>query len=228
MKYRRHLIILISAVVLYIIFGAVYNNFVVKTNEQKVYVLNNDYKKGSLVNKENLTQLSIKVKEKNENYDLDMINIQNLVTKYNLSKGQILTKDMFIEKDKYVIANKDKEIVAIKLKSSEDSASFNISKDSIVNIYYTGKTEFANEILKNINEANIISGGSTGYISTKLLKSEKILGLYDKYGNEIISNKLNKDNEIAIDTALIEVDSNTAMTIANLKEYGDFSLSLIE
>lgn len=227
MKYKRQLIILISAVVLYIIFGAVYNNFVVKTNEQKVYVINDDVKKGNEVSINNLKELTIKTKEQNDSYVIDLSNLNNLLTNYDLKKGQIITKDMFVQKDKYVKTDIDKEIVAIKLKGSEDSISYNITKDSLVNIYYTGKTEFANGILNAFDEENIVSGGSTGYISMKLLKGVKILGIYDKYGNEVNSNNLN-NNDIAIDTIIISTSSKMAMTIYNLKEYGDFSLSLIE
>ena len=118
--------------------------------------------------------------------------------------------------------------MSIKIKNSEDCNSYNICKNSIVNIYYTGKFDLANELLKDLNTKNVISGGNPGYITTELIKNVKIINVYDKYGHEINISNLQNNNEIIVDTIMISTNSQMAMKIYNLSRYGEFSLSALK
>lgn len=228
MKYKKQLIILIISTILYIVLSAIYNNVVVKSKEQVVYVLKEDITKGEKINIDKLQKITLKNNELDESYNINLVNLANTVANINLYSEQILTNTVLIDENKYIKSDNKEEIVSIKLKTSEDSISYNISKDSLVNIYYTGKTDNANKILENVNDINVISGGEPGYISVKLFSNIKVIGVYDKYGNEINVNDKRENNEVVIDTILISTDSKMAMTIYNLQKYGEFSLSLIK
>ena len=134
---------------------------------------------------------------------------------------------MFIDKSEYICSKEDEEIVSIKIQNSENSSSYKISKDTMVNIYYTGKTEYANEILKNMDSVNVISGGESGYITVKLFDNIEIVDVYDKYGNKIEQGLVKEDSEKILDTVLINTNSQMAMMIYNLSRYGEFSISVL-
>lgn len=228
MKYKRNLIIILVAIILYVILTFIYNNIVIKSNEIIAFVVSEDIEKGNKIDIEKLFKITLKSSDNSLEYTTDISNLDNMLLNSDIKKGQIITKEILIEKDSYIKSNKDEEIVAIKIKSPEDSASYNLNKNSLVNIYYTGKSDFASEILMNLNGSNIVSGGNPGYMTVEILKNVKIINIYDKYGNEINYNNLQSNNEIVIDTILISTDSKTAMNIYNLSRYGDFSISVLK
>lgn len=227
MRYKRKLIVLIIAVCVYIILSVIYNKLIVKTDDKKVYVLTKDIQKGKEITVNDLKEIILKTKDEKNEYITDLSILSTNLAGIDLYKNQILTNNMIINKNNYIKVNEDEEIVPIKIKTSEDGASYNVSRNDLVNIYYTGKTDYANNILEGFKGSNIISGGNPGYISVILFKSIKVVGVYDKYGNEINDNNKDQGNEIVMDTILISTNSKMAMIIYNLQRYGDFSLSLV-
>lgn len=228
MKYKRHFIIILIAIVIYVILTIVYNNIILKSDEKIVFISKEDIAKGSEISIEKFESVILKNIDTSLGYITDLSKFTNTLANFDIKKGQIIIEEMIISKDKYIKSNNDEELVSIKIKNSEDCASYNIGKNSIVNIYYTGKFDLANEILKDLNTTNVISGGNPGYITTELLKNIKITNVYDKYGNEININSLQSNNEILVDTIIISTNSKMAMNIYNLSRYGEFSLSILK
>lgn len=230
MRYKRHLITILCAVSIFFALSFVYNKFIVSSNEQYVYVANKDIKRGNTIDISELTLLKIKnndLKKASNDYLVDTTNLSNYVLNQDISANQIIINDILVNRDDYNKPEQDEECVYLKIKNSDVSTSCNISRDSYVNIYYTGKLDNASELVNNLNKENIVSGGVTGYITFKLLENAKIIGVYDKYGNEISKNNKNENKESTIDSICVSVTSNIAMMIYNLEKYGDFSLSLL-
>jgi len=227
MRYKRNLIIILISLVIYVILTIMYNNIIIKSNEKIVYILKEDILRGSEISIDKLQSLTIKQVEVDSGYITDISVLNNMVLNFDVNKGQLLTGDLLINKDNYIKLNEDEEIVSIKVKSSEDSSSYKISKNSFVNIYYTGKSDYANDILKDLNMSNVVSGGNPGYITTEFLKDVKVINVYDKYGNELDSNNIQTDTESLVDTIVISTSSKMAMNIYNLSRYGDFSISIL-
>ena len=226
MKYKRNLIIILIAVIIYVTLTLIYNKIFVNSNEKNIFVVREDMLRGCEINIGNLQSLTIKEGDVTSDYITDISILNDKVLNFDICEGQILTNEMLIQKDNYIKSNEDEELVSIKVKSSEDSSSYKISKNSVVNIYYTGKSDYANEILKELDNTNIVSGGNPGYITTEFIKNIKVINVYDKYGNELNSN-IQNDNESLIDTIVISVSSKIAMDIYNLSRYGDFSISVL-
>ena len=89
------------------------------------------------------------------------------------------------------------------------------------------KEDTRNEILKNMDSVNVISGGESGYITVKLFDNIEIVDVYDKYGNKIEQGLVKEDSEKLLDTVLINTNSQMAMMIYNLSRYGEFSISVL-
>lgn len=227
MRYKRNIIIILVSIIIYIVLNIVYNNIFVKSNEIKVFVLKEDISRGNEISGEKLQEIILKNYDLSVNYIQDVSILKDKVNEIDLYKGQILSSDMFIDKSEYICSKEDEEIVSIKIQNSENSSSYKISKDTMVNIYYTGKTEYANEILKNMDSVNVISGGESGYITVKLFDNIEIVDVYDKYGNKIEQGLVKEDSEKLLDTVLINTNSQMAMMIYNLSRYGEFSISVL-
>lgn len=226
MKYKKRLIILLISVFIYIIFNILYNKLVVSSDYKKVWILTKNIEKGNEITINDLKQITLKGDNYIEEYITDVSVLSNKVSNYNLYKNQLVTNDILVDKDKYITTSENKEVISIKVKTPEDGAAYNINKDDRVNIYYTGKTDYATSVLEEFEGSNIVSGGNPGYISVMLFKNIDVIGVYDKYGNEINNNQV-QENEIVMDTILISVDNKMAMIVSNLQRYGDFTLSLV-
>lgn len=228
MKFKRNIIILISSIFVFLILRYLNNSIVNVKKYTDVYILNKDVEKGTKLDESYLKKASLKKETAQELQTFTNLNsLCNYVSISNMSKGQILTNEVLQNEEEYLVNDKNLELISIKVANSYDFSSYQISRDSIVNLYYTGKTEFTEEVLKNINNYQIISSGDNGYISLKLLENIKVKNTYDKYGNAVLSSS-KKSEDVLIDTIVIEISNNMASVINNLKKYGDFSVTLIK
>ena len=122
----------------------------------------------------------------------DISEINNLYLKDKIYKGQTILKNQFDTKENLMIYNADigKEKIAIKIKSSENGASYTVRENSIVNIYATLRSEYVDT---NLFSGDIIFVGEDGdgHCVVKMLSSIKILGTFDING-ESLDNSIEK------------------------------------
>lgn len=233
-KYKRNVIVVFFSILIYFVLNFCYNFFFLNSNNnQKIYVLKNEIPKGQEIKLENIEIL--KLNGENILNDLGSYDIDKMLGKVatnDLKEGQILKDNLVVEKDLYLKSSNEKELISIKVVNPEDLASFQIEKDSIVNIYYTGKTTQIQNFLKVTALENVSSSSEIdGYTTIKFLTQVKVINIFDKFGNKIKDKKesgnLKNDSSI-VDTVMIEVEKSDVININNLKKYGDFSISLIK
>lgn len=225
MNKKYVLIILIIAIFIYFIITYIYINFITKNNLENVIVIKEDLCRGQKIEEKNYIQVSIRSGNINNVASID--DISNKVLNCDLKRGQILLKDYCINIEEYISSTNLKEIICLNIENSDDFVSYQVAKDSTVNVYYTGKTELATSIAEEINVSNVKSNDNTGYISFKLLENVKIIDVFDKYGNKVDKKKENMD-KIDVYSIMIEVEKEMITRINNLKNYGKFSLSIIK
>ena len=225
MNKKYVLIILIIAIFIYFIITYIYFNFITKDNIENVIVIKEDLCRGQKIEEKNYIQVSIRSGNINNVASVD--DISNKVLNCDLKRGQILLKDYCINAEEYISSTNLKEIICLNIENSDDFVSYQVVKDSTVNVYYTGKTELATSIAEEINVSNVKSNDNTGYISFKLLENVKIIDVFDKYGNKVDKKKENMD-KIDVYSIMIEVEKEMITRINNLKNYGKFSLSIIK
>lgn len=195
--------------------------------------MKSDISKGQEINLKNVECLKIYNTNTLSNiFSIDINKIVGKVAKNDLKEGQVLKDNLVLEKEAYLKSSNEKELVSIKVSNSEDVASFQIDKDSIINIYYTGKTSQVQNFLKSTQLENLSSSSEIdGYTTIKLLNEVKVVNVFDKFGNKLKDKKevsSLKNESSLVDTVMIDVEKSNVININNLKKYGDFSITLIK
>lgn len=219
MKLKRNIYIIILSIIIYFIVSFFYENIVIREDLKYVYILDKNVHRGDLVLESDFKKVKISEQQS------DRYLTETTTRKYyndDYPAGYLVLKEMVILSDEYIKTDLDKEILSIKLDLSEDAASYQLGKGSIVNIFYSAKSSDVSEIINSINKETVASNKlNNGYITIKLLDKVKIKNCYDKFGKVVTSPNV-------IETILVEVSKEESIKINNLKNYGKFSLSIIK
>ena len=151
----------------------------------------------------------------------DISEIESLYLKDKIYKGQILLANQFDSKENLMIYNADagKEKISIKVKASENGASYTLRENSIVNVYATLRSEYSKTELFNGN-IEFVGSEEDGYCVVKILDSIKILGTFDSNG-ETLENSVEKN----IDTILVAVTPEEARSINLIRDIATFNIT---
>lgn len=137
-------------------------------------------------------------------------------------KGQILfSQDIAVERKLYQVGDvPGEEKVAIKLKGSENSVSYQVKPEMRIHLYFTGRYSAIQDILQLYGLQSDAFREDSLY-TVKLLENETVLGVFDETGESIFSEKFTKP-----DTIVLAVDGNMAKLINNLRSQGVFDVTL--
>lgn len=149
--------------------------------------------------------------------------IEKLYAKDNIYKGQIAIFNQFDNKENLSIYETEngKERISIKVKSSENGASYILKEGSIINVYVTIRSDIANNFLNN-REKLTIGTLEDGYTVIKILENIPVLEVFDIDGNKI------KESDLKIiDTILIPVTKEEAKEINLIRDIAIFNITEI-
>ncbi len=154
----------------------------------------------------------------------DYKDIQDMYLKTKIYKGQLLVFDQFDTGENLTIIDGEegKEKIAIKIRASENGASFILKKGSIINVYSTLSNEYANSEALAKYERQKVGSDDYGYSSLKLLSEVKVLGCFDDNGEEV-ENMPEKN----IDTVLVSVLPEEAYIINLIRDIAVFNITEI-
>ena len=214
--YKKRIIIVFCTIVVYIILNYIYSK-VVNQKLSNVYVIKNDIKRGEKITLENTYKLKI---DAIENKTLYKKNIENLVAKFDLKEGQIINSNNVLTTSEYLNVQDNNEIIVIDLYNLKSDTNINLEAGSVINLYYTGKSNqienfFNNSKYKKIKSSNV----SDNYTTVLLLENCIVKEVYDSNG--VVTDNKNKVHKIAL-----EVENNLAMMIENIKNYGNFNVTI--
>lgn len=214
--YKKRIIIVFCTIVVYIILNYIYSK-VVNQKLSNVYVIKNDIKRGEKITLENTYKLKI---DAIENKNLYKKNIENLVAKFDLKEGQIINSNNVLTTSEYLNVQDNNEIIVIDLYNLKSDTNINLEAGAVINLYYTGKSNqienfFNNSKYKKIKSSNV----SDNYTTVLLLENCIIKEVYDSNG--VVTDNKNKVHKIAL-----EVENNLAMMIENIKNYGNFNVTI--
>ena len=225
MRYKKYIMILLIAIVLYFILTFIYNKIVKKENYIYVYMSKQDINKGEILNSENVDKVKLQINE-SDNIFNDFDSVELYVASNNIEKGKVILKEDLTLKSEYKV-DEEYEYISIKAESSDMAVSYNICKGDIVNIYYTAKANMIVDILAKYSEDFITSGTEENYATIKLLKNVTIFDTFNNSGISL-SDSQNLNGDFVIDTVMIKVKKEDALLIKNLKNYGKFSFSKVK
>ncbi len=231
MKYRKYFIVILIAFGLFFMVKSLYNYFNYNKKIEYVYVFNEDFEKGIKINENMVTKLALVNNNVKDQYITEFSSIKNCTLNENVKKGNLLKNSDFLDDSEFILVENNEVLMSINLKNSENLASYQIKKGSIINLIYTGKSEYAYDVVSKLEKSSIVSSksGATSYITLNVVENVDIKGIYNKNGVDISKsyNNLTQDEKL-IDTVLIKIDKDTAMIIENLKQYGDFSVVIVK
>lgn len=233
MSYRRKLIILILSIGICFGIMAIYEKIVIHHDFEEILILKQEVKRGEMLNPEMFRK--VRIEKGNESEDMNFVKMDQLkgvVANFDMKKGNILLKENILSLQVYNKAEEGYEIISIPIRNSDDIASYQVRKYQRISLYYTGKTNLASNLLKELPLESVNSNQNSkleeGYTTVKLLENIAIMDIYDQYGNVITSNQIENGKSEKMDTIMIEVKKDMALKINNLKQYGNFSIAIIQ
>lgn len=233
MSYRRKLIILILSIGICFGMMAIYEKIVIHHDFEEILILKQEVKRGEMLNPEMFRK--VRMEKGNESEDMNFVKMDQLkgvVANFDMKKGNILLKENILSLQAYKKAEEGYEIISIPIRNSDDIASYQVRKYQRISLYYTGKTNLASNLLKELPLESVNSNQNSkleeGYTTVKLLENIAIMDIYDQYGNVINSNQIENGKSEKMDTIMIEVKKDMALKINNLKQYGNFSIAIIQ
>ena len=196
-------ILMVIFVIVYIFISLMYKNIVLSKEYIDAYILNTDILRGNKISNQDICK--VKILKNNYNGDINFIVdswSDKDVSKTNLVKGQVITKDLLISEEEYV-CDKDKEITSLELDKNDIATNSKLEKGSIVNIYFTKTNQNDNSEAVKIIEENV-----------------RIIDVNDDDANSV-----NKDKKAS--KVIIALPREKILLVNSLKRSGLFNISLI-
>ena len=215
MKNSKKLIIsLCISLVILGVYELIYSK-TLKENEVEIKVATEDIYKGETISEEIIKRIKIK-----KNSDLNKygnVDVSEKVASRNILAGKILEEGDVSEKIDNKKDEENYEYVTIEVKNISDGLAYQLKKGDKVNLYYTVKDKQINAIEQENNIKNSIENIKT----IRLIEHLEVINVFDASGNVT--------NDKGIYSAIMfRVTENQAITIANIKSEGTFSVTLIK
>lgn len=196
-------ILMIIFVIVYIFISVIYKNIVLSKEYIDAYILNNDILRGNKISNQDICK--VKIQKNSYNGDINFI-VNSLkdkdVSKINLVKGQVITKDLLISEEEYVY-DKNKEIISLDLDKNDIATNSKLEKGSMVNIYFVKTNQNDNSEPVELIEENV-----------------KIIDVNDDEANSV-----NKDKKAS--KIVISLSREKVLLVNSYKKSGVFNISLI-
>ncbi len=226
---RKIIIAFGIALLVYGLFSYIYNTYI-KEPYLSICILNRDMAKNEVIKEEYIEEIKIVNFLSNNKYisKSEILKEQgNIVSAYGVRKGQIITKDVISKKDEQIVKIDGYEYISLDIKDSSKGVSYQVRKGNMVNIYYTARAKMVEKIL--VEKEKIYSSESVdSNVTCKLLENVEIVNIYDSKGSiDVVSGGDSSDINIAFNTVVIRVSPKDALLISNLKEQGEFNLTIV-
>lgn len=144
--------------------------------------------------------------------------IKNGVANKEVNAGEVLLKNKIISKEEYLSKTQDTEIVSLPIKGATEGVSYKLKKMDKINVYYTAKKKAVDGILKNKIKVYSTNKEET-MVTCLLLQNIEVIALTNNIGVETIDGTATN--------VLVRLKSEDVLMVANLKEQGTFTYSLI-
>ncbi len=185
-------------------------NMFSSNNETEILMLTKDVYKGEKITKEDYKV--IKVVGQNYLSNQSNVDVRSKVAKENLEEGKILNSNDLVNEKDFEISDEKYEYVSIEIKDISDGAAYQLAKGQNINVYFTSR-----DVIAGQNIQNVVSNTKT----IKVLENKKIIGLYDSVGREVATGDV-------FNAILLRVSSEEAITLSNIKDEGEFNVTLIK
>ncbi len=213
--------ILISAAISLIVIAI--SSFIIKLIDNKNIVLvpiaTSKIEEGSELN--NISYVQVKLKNTSKDILENVVNenrLSEFVAGCNIQKGEIIIKDKVVLKEEYLEKVENLEFVSLPIKGATEGVAYKLKNGDQINVYYTAKRKSVEGILKSKLKV---------YSSTKEESMVTCL-LYQNVEVIMITNNLGVEvTDGSATNILVRLKAEEVLELANLKEQGVFTYSLI-
>lgn len=220
-KYILAILSFIISCILFFILISIQKQVIDKDNLISIYVSNKDITKYSNIIQEDLI-VCYSTKDNAEKCNLltDIKEIENMVTNNQINQGEIISKDMMINKDDINTNIDDNQLekVCIKLKDTDVLLSQLINENSIINVYITINSSYRPQDINNYEVANITSDKVNDTTFLYLPKIKPVMWL-DETGKKYSGTE-------KLSSIILEVTKEQAIYINSVKDIADFKITL--
>lgn len=176
-------------------------------------------KEGTILEKVKFLQININgVDKKIFNNVPTKQEIEGKVANKNLNEGEILLKNKMVSKEEYLTKVEDTEVISLPIKGATEGVSYKLKKDDKINVYYTAKKKAVDEILKTKIKVYSTNKEET-MVTCLLFQNIEVIALTNNMGVETADGTATN--------ILVRLKSDDVLMVANLKEQGVFTYSLI-
>lgn len=200
-KLKIKFLFLVIFVITYFFISFLYKKIIIDEKYQEVYMLTENLQLGDKIREK---VKKVRINKNDFSIDDDEIeqDISFNISKYDLKKGQIITKDLVIKEDEYIIDEK-KARIAIELDKSSVSINSALDKGSLIDIYYI-RDDIA-DIEKRVE-----------LIANKV----KVIDITDDNGNTV--NRSSNASQV-----IVSLSKEKILLINKYKKLGSFSISIV-
>lgn len=174
--------------------------------------------KGRQITEQDTTTIQIKAEEFSESLEfIDVEQIKGKVLAKDVSKGEFVTKDKFMNEEQFLKTNEEYSYISIPITDVSYATCNKVKYKDKVDIYYTAKNKDVSNAIKNKKRlySNNVSGG---LVTCLLFENVEIISVHDGTGKET--------KDAIITEILIRLEKEDAMLVANLKSQGTFDIVL--
>lgn len=220
-KYSLLILSFIISIIIFSILIIIQKNITNQDTLQKVYILKNDLESYSQLNETFLDEIYMENSQLN-NYEFisNKEEILNKYSKYNLKKGEILTKKLLIDaNDIDKIKSQDtNENIAIKLDSLSSIYSSTITDKSTINLYISINEKYLPEDIKNYSKV-IQNKDGNNIVTFKYLENISPINFTDENGNQV-----NSGNQFS--SIVINVTDKQAIYLNSINGIANFKVTI--
>ena len=224
-RYQKQIGVLIGSVLIYFALSFCYQKYIISPKFTEVYVLTKEVERGEALSSSHVQKVQIKELKDASLYIQSEQEMLEKCAMQTLPKGTLLQFSFLMEKEEKI--EEGKERISLHIADSEDMASFQIEKGSVINVYVTGKANQMKPILHLLGENQLAGEQQDSYITVQILQEISVIQVYDAMGNIVSDNRIPENSKAPMDTFMIEVDTSMALKINQLKQYGKFSISIV-
>lgn len=193
---------LVIFVITYFLISFLYKKIIINEKYQEVYMLTENLQLGEKIQEEKVKKVRINKNDFSIDDDEIEQDISFNISKYDLKKGQIITKDLVIKEDEYII-DENRARIAIELDKSNVSINSALDKGSLIDIYYI-RDDIA-DIEKRVE-----------LIANKV----KVIDITDDNGNTV--NRSSNASQV-----IVSLSKDKILLISKYKKLGSFSISIV-
>lgn len=202
-KLKINFVFLIIFAIVYILVSILYKKMILDEKYIEAYVLNKDISIGNDISDTDVYKVRINKDDRIKNKaDIRCLFDGSYISRYDLKKGQIMTQELILKKDDYVIDENNARI-SITLDKKDISTNSALEKGNLIDIY-----SIRDDILDIDKKVQLIA------------KNIKVIDIIDEEGNSV--NKSNKAFQI-----VVSLSNEKIMLINKYKQIGNFSISII-